>query len=201
MAKAISKEWVEAYFQYGVDVTNRRIFFHDDVDADTIGYIIQGIYLMDSKSKDQDITLFVSSFGGDEYAMFALYDVLQTITCDVETVAMGKAMSAAPLLVAAGTPGKRWAMPHCYFMIHQSWFDDGEFDGNTVDKIDKTIAHYKDMASSWSKLMAKHTNKPASYWTAQCKKNYDVYFNAEMAVELGIVDALWDERRGHDGDE
>lgn len=198
MARPISKEWVEAYFEYGVDVTNRRIFFDQDVDADSIGHIIKGIYLMDSKSKEKDIELFISSFGGDEYAMFALYDVLQTITCDVVTVAMGKAMSAAPLLVAAGTPGKRWAMPNCQFMVHQSWFDGEAFDGDNLDKIGKAVNHYRDLADRWCRLMAKHTKKPATFWKKECVKNYDVYFNADTALEFGLVDALWDERRGSD---
>lgn len=196
MARAISKEWVEAYFDYGVDVVNRRIFFDQDVDATTIGYVIKGIYLMDSKDKAKPITLFISSFGGDEYAMFQLYDVLQTITCDVETVAMGKAMSAAPLLVAAGTPGKRYATPHCFFMIHDGWLDG--MDGKSRKEARATLDHYDDMANAWCKLMAKHSKKDAAFWRRLCNKKEDVFFNAMTALEHGMVDQLWDEREGEE---
>ena len=195
MARAISKEWVEAYFEYGVDVANRRIFFDQDVDATTIGHVIKGIYLMDSKSKTDDITLMISSFGGDEYAMFQLYDVLQTITCDVETVAMGKAMSAAPLLVAAGTPGKRYATPNCYFMIHEGWLYG--LDGKSLQEAKSTIKHCQDMSNRWCELMAKHSKKPKAFWRRLCDRKEDIYFNANIAMEeYGIVDQLWDEREG-----
>jgi ATP-dependent Clp protease protease subunit len=181
MARAISKEWVEAYFDYGVDVVNRRIFFDQDVDATTIGYVIKGIYLMDSKSSDK-------------HAMFQLYDVLQTITCDVETVAMGKAMSAAPLLVTAGTPGKRYATPHCFFMIHDGWLDG--MDGKSRKEARATLDHYDDMAESWCALMAKHSKKDAAFWRRLCNKKEDIFFNAATALEYGLVDQLWDEREG-----
>jgi len=75
----IPKDWVDAYFNHGVDVTNRKVFLSDDVDSVSIGTVIKGLYLMESISQEKPIEFFVGSFGGDEYEMFALYDVLQTL--------------------------------------------------------------------------------------------------------------------------
>ena len=114
----INKEWIEAYFDYGVDVANRRIFLFDDVNESSIGNIIKGLYFMDSDKKDP-IELFIGSFGGSVYDMYALYDVCRTLESPMYTTAIGKNMSAAPLLVACGEKGHRWATPHCSFMVHQ----------------------------------------------------------------------------------
>jgi len=187
----IPKDWVSAYFDYGVDVTNRRVFLFDDVSSDSIGAVIKGLYLMESISQEKAVELFIGSFGGDEYEMFALYDVLQTLKAPVHTVAIGKCMSAAPLLVAAGHPGERWTTPNTSFMVHQSWGDWGD---KRTDEVKKELAHNEAMAKSWYNLMARHTKKTALFWRRHCEKVGDHFFTAEQAVEWGLVDAMWAEK-------
>lgn len=191
----ISKEWVDAYFAHGVDVANRRVFLFEGVEEDSIGTVVKGLYFMDSQNKEkkEKIELFVGSFGGSEYEMFALYDVIQTLKSPIHTVAMGKCMSAAPLLVAAGCPGERWATPNTWFMVHQGWDEFGE---KRYDDLQRDITHMKEMGKVWYALMEKHTKKNAAFWKRLCDKSGDTYFDAQQALEWGIVDSLWDEKSG-----
>lgn len=189
----ISKDWVDAYFQYGVDVNNRRVFLFDGVDEDSIGHVIKGLYLMEASGADKPIELFIGSFGGSEYEMFALYDVIGTLKTPIHTTAIGKCMSAAPLLVARGEPGHRYATPNTWFMVHQSWGDWGEKD---VDVLKREVKHYDAMEKRWAELMGKHSNQEPSYWLKKSREKGDVYFDAEEAQKLGLIDHIWDEKEG-----
>jgi ATP-dependent Clp protease protease subunit len=198
----ITKDWVEAYFSYGVDIVNRKVFLFDGVDEDSIGYVIKGLYLMEAdhtkaqmeKGEYKPIELFIGSFGGSEYEMWALYDVIGTLNSPIHTTAIGKCMSAAPLLVCRGEPGHRYATPNTWFMVHQSWEDWGEKD---KDVIKEEIKHYDDMEKRWYDLMAIHSNRDAAFWRKLCtKKKGDTYFDAQTAQEYGLIDHIWDEKDG-----
>jgi len=190
----IGKDWVDAYFEYGVDVINRKVFLFDGVDEDSIGYVIKGLYLMETEN-NEPIELFVGSFGGSEYEMWALYDVIKTLASPVHTTAIGKCMSAAPLLVACGEPGHRYATPNTWFMVHQSW---DEFGPRRVDEIKKDLAHYDEMSKRWYDLMASHTEETAAFWRKHCAAVGDKYFDAWQAKEWGLIDHVWDEKDGED---
>ena len=191
MMARITKDWIEAYFEYGVDRDNRRIFMFDGVEEDSIGMVIKGLYYIDAESTEKPIELFIGSFGGSEYEMYALYDTIRTLKAPIHTTAIGKCMSAAPLLVACGERGHRYATPHTWFMVHQSW---GDFGDRRVDEVQKEIKHYNQMGDKWYDLMAKHTNKPASFWRRECNRVGDKFFDAEMAQEWGLIDHIWDEK-------
>ena len=187
----MTKEWVEALFDYGVDRANRRIFLFDDIDSQPIGMVIKGLYYMDSESQSSPIELFVGSYGGCEYDMFALYDAVRTLKSPVHTTAMGKCMSAAPLLVCAGEKGSRYATPNTFFMVHQGWDDLG---AKRFDELKRDLVHFGKLNERWCDLMAKHTKKPAKFWDDICKKVGDEYFDAYQAQEWGMVDHIWDEK-------
>lgn len=191
MMARISKDWVDAYFEYGVDVANRKVFLFDDVDSNSIGAVIKGLYLMEAQTNTRPIELFVGSFGGSEYDMFALYDVCRTLVSPIHTTAIGKCMSAAPLLVAGGEDGNRFATPHTFFMVHESW---EEFGAKRVDELELDLKHYKQMGSKWGDLMGKHSKKPAKFWLDLCRKSGDTYFNAEQALAWGLIDHIWEEK-------
>lgn len=195
MRARITKDWIDAYFDYGVDRVNRRIFMFDGVDETSIGTVIKGLYYMNAESKDSPIELFIGSFGGSEYEMYALYDVIGTLEAPVHITAIGKCMSAAPLLVARGEPGHRYATPNTWFMVHQSW---DEFGAKRTDELKKDLAHYDAMAANWYALMEKHTNKKAAFWKKHCEEVGDKYFDAYTALEWGIIDAIWDQKDGED---
>jgi ATP-dependent Clp protease protease subunit len=188
------KDWdaVEAYFDYGLDVQNRRVFLLGDVDESPIGNAIKGIYYLASQSKET-IELFIGSFGGELYEMFGLYDVLNSISAPISTVAIGKCMSATPLLIAAGNKGARYSMPNAQWMIHMG---SEALDEARFDELEKQIEHQKIVARRWWDLLSKHTAKSAAQWRQICKQIGDSYFDAEKAQEWGLVDHLWDEREG-----
>lgn len=193
MAK-ITKDWVEAYFEYGIDVLNRRVFLTHDIDAESIGAAIKGLYLMENETTEKPIEMFVGSFGGSEYEMFALYDVLRTLESPIHTTAMGKCMSAAPLLVAAGEPGFRWTTPNTFFMVHQGYDDFG--DNTRIEEASRILKHNRVLAERWYLLMAKHSTKTKDFWKRKCSAVGDCFFGAEEALEWGLVDHIWDQKGG-----
>jgi len=191
MAMKMNSEWVDALLEHGVDRQNRRIFFFDDVDDKPIGIIIKSLYWMDSENPDKPIELYVNSFGGCEYDMFALHDAIQTIKSPISTIAIGKCMSAAPLLVAAGTKGKRYSTQNTWFMVHQGSLDESE---KKFDDLKSDMKHYDNMNVRWYELMEQNTKKPASFWKTLCAKNPDRYFTPEQAIEWGLIDHIWAEK-------
>ncbi len=208
MAKPIGKDWVDAYFEHGVDVGNRRIFLVDEIGPDNVGSLIKGIYLMDAlapkrknvgEEEEQDefdrrkITFIIDSEGGSVYDTLALYDVMRTVRSPIETVAVGKCMSAATLLVAAGDV--RWATPNCFFMMHDIWSDNGEEKVSTRKIVFK---HVEALRKTYFDLLVKHTNVTRVEMTKLCGDRADYFFDADQAVVHGLVDNLWSEKDGEE---
>lgn len=188
----IGREWLEIYFENGVDVQNRRIFLIGEISEDTASDVIKGMYLMQSMSVEKPITIYIYTEGGSEYAMFAIYDVIKQCACDVETVAMGEVLSAGPILVAAGTKGKRYSLPNTFFMVHESWDTIGDVKLSDNKNI---IKHHSELENRWLLLMEENTGVSRKKWQKMCS-GPDKYFDATKAVELGIVDYIWDEDGG-----
>lgn len=184
-------EWVNAYFDKGVDVINRRVFL-GDIEENTIDYVIKGMYLMETNDSKKPIELFISSYGGSIYDAIALYDIMGTISCPIHTFAYGKCMSAAPLLLAAGEPGQRWVAPHTFFMHH-----DGadEIEGKTT-AMEAAFKHLKQLDKCWTELLTKHSTKTFKWWNDRATRSGDFYFTAQDAIEWGLADNEWDERDG-----
>jgi ATP-dependent Clp protease protease subunit len=130
----------------------------------------------------------VGSYGGVEYDMFALYDAIKAIHAPIHTTAIGKCMSAAPLLVCAGKKGHRYAAPNTFFMVHQGWDDIGV---KRYDELKSDMALFETINQRWCTLMAKHTIQTARFWHEQCEKVGDLYFGAEQAKAWGMVDHVW----------
>lgn len=187
--KMFDKDWVEAYFENGVDVANRRIFV-GDIEAATIDSAIKGLYLMETESNIKPCEMFISSYGGTIYDALALYDIMNTLECPIYTFAYGKCMSAAPLLLAAGAPGHRWVAPHVAFM-HHDWNDEIEGKGAFIEA---AIKHSQQISKTWTELLAKHSVKTFKWWDKKAKSAADFYFVADDAIEWGIADQMWVEK-------
>lgn len=187
--KKFDKEEYEAYFDHGVDVTNRRIFL-GDIDHESIGAAVKGMYLMETNSRTEPIELFISSYGGEVYDAIALYDIIGTIKCPIHTFAYGKCMSAAPLLLACGEPGHRWVAQHTFFMHHDG---SDEIEGKT-SALRSTMKHLEQLDKAWTTLLAKYSNKTFKWWDDRSKRSGDFYFSADDAIEWGLADAVWSER-------
>lgn len=189
MAK-IEKDWVDAYFEHGVDITNRRVFLDSDIDEGSVGAVVRALYLMETISKDEPIEMFISSFGGSVYESLALYDIMNTIKCPIHTFGYGKIMSAAVLLIAAGEVGQRWISPHVAFM-HHDWAAGIEGKGQDLQV---TVKHYEQLNDAWTNLLAKHSNKDARWWNTRSRRAADFYFTADEALEWGVADSMWIEK-------
>jgi ATP-dependent Clp endopeptidase proteolytic subunit ClpP len=188
----ISKDHLEIYFEYGVDVSNRCIFMTNEVDHESIGHVVKGLYMMDNQNQKHDpIELRICSYGGNVYDMFALHDVTRTLKSPVHTMGMGKVMSAAVLLVACGKQGNRWAGENTSFMIHMpSWdSEDQKLHDHRVD-----VKEVERLWDRWYKLMAAYTTKDSKFWRDLCNRRDDVFFDAQEAQEWGIIDHIWDEK-------
>jgi len=179
-----------AALEKGVDVKNRRIFLHGDVEEDTIGLAIRAMYLLSDMNKEP-VELFVTSYGGELDEAFALHDVTRTIKVPVHTVALGKCMSAAPLLVACGKRGERWATAHTQFMLHDVTLD--ELEGSPV-AITAHVEAARIQMVKYAELLARYTSKPKSHWTRMFAGRADRFFGADEALEWGMIDGIWQEK-------
>ena len=187
--RRFEKDWVDTYFERGIDINNRRLFI-GDIDSDTADKAIKGLYLMETESPDQPVEVFISSFGGNIYEALAIYDIFNTVKCPIHTFAYGKCMSAAPLLLAAGKPGCRWVSPHCAFM-HHDWAAEVEGKGTELANV---VKHYEVLGKAWTELFAKHTTQNFKWWDTRAKRATDFYFTADQALEWGVADQFWSEK-------
>ncbi len=181
---------IEAALNHGIDVSGRRVFLHGGVDEGTIGHAIRGMYLLADLNRDP-IELYVSSYGGELDEAFALHDVTRTICAPVHTIALGKAMSAAPLLVACGQPGHRYATENCQFMLHDCSLEVAE---GSPAYVEGHAAAAKAQMVTMARLLGKYTKKPTRHWSNIFRSRVDRFFSVEDALEWGLVDQIWSEK-------
>lgn len=177
----------ELYFDKGISIKNRLIFLSGDIDDVRCDIIARGLIFLSNISRE-DITLIINSFGGDLYDTFSIYDIMKSIPNQIRTIAMGKCQSAAPLLVAAGSPGKRFSLPNCHFMVHDVWVD-GAPDA-TVEAASKELKHTKELRKLFLELMEKNTTKTALEWRKICRRPGDLFFPPPLALKYGIIDSI-----------
>ncbi len=162
----------------------RIVFLGTPID-DNVGNLVMAQLLhLESEDPDKDINLYINSPGGDITALFAIYDTMQYVKCDVSTTVMGQAASAAAVLLLAGTKGKRFALPHSRVLMHQPH---GQAGGQAVDiEIQaKEIGRYRRLIDE---LIAEHTGQPFEKVSKDTDRDY--ILTAEEAVEYGVVDEV-----------
>jgi ATP-dependent Clp protease protease subunit len=162
----------------------RIVFLGTPID-DNVGNLIMAQLLhLESEDPDKDINLYINSPGGDITALFAIYDTMQYVKCDVSTTVMGQAASAASVLLLAGAKGKRYALPHSRVLLHQPH---GGAQGQAVDiEIQaREIIRYRQLLDQ---LIAEHTGQPLEKVGKDTDRDY--ILTAPEAVEYGIVDEV-----------
>jgi ATP-dependent Clp protease protease subunit len=162
----------------------RIVFLGTPID-DAVGNLIMAQLLhLESEDPDKDINLYINSPGGDITALFAIYDTMQFIKCDVATTVMGQAASAAAVLLLAGTKGKRFALPHARVLLHQPH---GGAQGQAVDiEIQaKEITRYRKLLEQ---LIAEHTGQPLDKVSKDTDRDY--ILTAEEAKDYGVIDEI-----------
>src|SRR5712692_8577720 len=164
---------------------NERIVFLGTPIDDTVGNLIMAQLLhLESDDPEKDINLYINSPGGDINSLFAIYDTMQYIKPDVSTIVMGQAASAAAVLLAAGTKGKRFALPHSRVLIHQPH---GGAQGQAVDiEIQaKEILRYRKLLDE---VLADHTGQ--TFEKISKDTDRDFIMTADQAKKYGIIDEV-----------
>jgi ATP-dependent Clp protease protease subunit len=180
--------------QYGTGdilLDNRIIFFgtsgtnvYEPVITDmTAHLVIQQMLYLQYENRTQEIHFYINSPGGSVTATLAIYDTMQFLECPIATYCMGIAASGAAILLAAGSKGKRYALPHAKVMIHQPW---SQGIGGQASDVEIEMREILKEKKRLNEILALHTGKPLEVVEAETERNR--YFTAKEAKEFGLVD-------------
>jgi ATP-dependent Clp protease protease subunit len=169
-------------------LNDRVVFLGGQVDEETANLIVAQMIHLESDDPDKDISLYINSPGGSIYAGMAVYDTMQFIRPDVQTICYGIAMSMGSLLLAGGAPGKRMALPNSRILIHQP---SGGFQGQSTD-IEIHAREVLALRARVDEIYAKHTNQPVERVHADMER--DRFFSGAEAVGYGLVDRVIEQR-------
>ncbi|MBO8442794.1 MAG: ATP-dependent Clp protease proteolytic subunit [Spirochaetes bacterium] len=163
---------------------DRIIFLDGEIRDDMADLVIAQLIFLESENPKKDINLYINSPGGSVTAGLAIYDTMQYIKCDVNTICIGQACSMASILLAAGTAGKRSVLPHCRVMIHQPY---GGVEGQASDIIvgSKELQRLKKLSVD---ILAEHTGKSVDEIASVIERDY--YMDPDEAVAFGIADRV-----------
>jgi ATP-dependent Clp protease protease subunit len=178
------------YDLYSRLLKDRIIFvggYDGAIATDSANILIAQLLYLDSEESGKDISLYINSPGGMVTAGLAVYDTIQFIKSPVTTICMGMAMSFGAVLLAAGTKGKRYALPHSRIMIHQPLIYGGGLTG-TVSDIDIETKELVLTKQKLSVILAKHTGKMLEQVLKDTERNY--YMSAQEAKEYGLIDEV-----------
>jgi ATP-dependent Clp protease protease subunit len=173
-----------AYDIYSRLLKDRIIFLGTPIDDSIANLIIAQMLFLESEDPDKDLYLYINTPGGIVTAGLAIYDTMQYIRPNVCTICLGQAASMGALLLAAGAPGKRFALPHSRILIHQLL---GGVQGQATD-IDIHAREILRMRNEIDKIFTKHTNQPLE--KIQKDTERDFFMTGEQAKEYGIVDEV-----------
>ena len=162
----------------------RIIFLGTEIDDMVANSIVAQLLLLDSENPEKDIMLYINSPGGVITAGMAIYDTMNHIRADVNTICIGEAASMGAFLLSAGTPGKRMSLPHSRIMIHQPL---GGARGQATD-IEIQAAEICRIKKQMNELMAKHCNRPFEDLVKDTER--DNYMSAQEAMEYGLIDKV-----------
>ena len=171
---------------YSKLLQERIIILGTPIDDTSANDVMAQLVQLESAAPDQDIHLYINSPGGSFTAMTAIYDTMQFVICDVATVCIGQAASAAAVLLAAGAPGKRMATPGARVLIHQPSFGD-VIQGQTSD-LAIQAREIERMRELLEQLLDRHTGRGVERIRADIER--DCFLDAEAALAYGLVDQI-----------
>ncbi len=160
------------------------IFLGTPIDDTIANLVCAQLLHLESENPDKDINIYINSPGGDITALFAIYDTMQYIKPDITTICFGQAASAAAVLLAAGTKGKRLALPHARVLLHQPW---GSGSGTATD-VEIQAREIMRMRELLEEILAEHTGQ--SKEKLKVDTDRDFVLSAEEAKEYGIIDEV-----------
>ncbi|MGI9643302.1 MAG: ATP-dependent Clp protease proteolytic subunit [Acidimicrobiia bacterium] len=173
-----------AYDLYSKMLKDNIIFVGTPIDDGVANVVCAQLLHLESENPDKDINLYINSPGGDINALFAIYDTMSYIKPDITTICYGQAASAAAVLLAAGTPGKRLALPHSRILIHQPY---AGAQGQVSD-LEIASREIQRLKTQLEELLAQHTSQPIEKIREDTDRDY--VMTAEEAKEYGIIDEV-----------
>jgi ATP-dependent Clp protease protease subunit len=181
-----------AYDIFSRLLANRIIFLGTQIDDTSANLVVAQLLHLESESTSKDISLYINSPGGDMNALFGIHDTMRFVAPDVATICVGQAASAAAVLLAAGTPGKRYALPNARVLIHQPH---GGAQGQSTD-LELQIAEVVEMRRLMVDILVEATGQTRERITADIDRDYIV--RGRDAVAYGLVDQIIDRRQLED---
>ncbi len=169
------------------------IFIPTAIDDTVANLVCAQLIHLESENPDKDINIYINSPGGDITALFAIYDTMQFIKNDIATICLGQAASAAAVLLAAGTKGKRLALPHSRVLLHQPWGQVGYGQVTDLEIAAKEILRMRDLMEE---ILSHHTGQPLD--KIHNDTDRDFVIEAHEAVEYGIIDEVISSRSAVD---
>ena len=179
-----------AFDIYSRLLNERIVFLGTPVTEDIANLIVAQLLHLESEDPDKDISLYINSPGGSVYAGLAIYDTMQFIKPDVQTICVGVAMSMGALLLAGGAESKRMALPNAKILIHQLW---GGFEGQATD-IEIHAREAIALKRQMEEIIAQHTGQPLETVSKDMERDY--FMTAEEARDYGIIDTVIANRSG-----
>ena len=177
-----------AFDLYSKLLKERIIFLGAPIDDAVASLVTAQLLHLESENPDQDINIYINSPGGEMSALFAIYDTMKYVTCDIGTICIGQAASVAAVLLAAGASGKRLALPHARIVIHQP---QGGTAGQAVD-IDIQAKEILRLRKLLDEILAHHTGQPVD--RVRTDTDRDFIMSAEEAKDYGLVDEVLSSR-------
>ncbi len=172
------------YDIYSRLLKERILFIGTPIDDHVANLVIAQLLFLESEDPEKDIYLYINSPGGVITAGLAVYDTIQYIRPQVSTICVGLAASMAAVILAAGTPGKRFALPHSRIMIHQPW---GGVQGQAVD-IEIHAREIMRLRRILNEILSKHTGQPVEKIEKDTDRNF--FMSAEEARDYGLIDGV-----------
>jgi ATP-dependent Clp protease protease subunit len=173
-----------AYDLYSRLLKERIIFLGTPIDDTIANLVCAQLLHLEAENPDSAINIYINSPGGDITALFAIYDTIQYIKPEISTICFGQAASAAAVLLAAGAPGKRLALPHARILLHQPWGSGGG-QATDIEIQAREILRMKDLLNQ---ILARHTGQPLERIEKDTDRDY--VLEADQAKEYGIIDEV-----------
>jgi len=163
---------------------DRIIFMGWEINEDVASVVIAQLLYLESEDPEKDIYLYINSYGGDIHSTLAVYDTMQYVKCPISTICIGQASNLSALILAAGTPGKRRALPHSRVLLNQPI---GSFSGQATD-VDIRTREVMFLKNQLVDLLARHTGQSV----AQILKDSDreCFLGPEEALKYGLIDEV-----------
>ena len=166
------------------------IFLGTPIDDTIANLICAQLIHLESENPDKDINIYINSPGGDITALFAIYDTMQFIKNDIATICLGQAASAAAVLLAAGTKGKRLALPHSRVLLHQPYGQVGYAQVTDLEIAAREILRMRELLEQ---ILARHTGQPID--RIHNDTDRDFVMEADAALAYGVIDEIITERK------